>query len=62
MLILFWGKEFRTDFTRIGEIQSLLPQNTNLMATANEKLCYQKPRNAVMLRVDQEPKYDEHSL
>ena len=32
------GKEFRTDFARIGEIRSLLPQNTNLMAltaTAN---------------------------
>ena len=28
----FRGKEFRTDFARIGEIRSLLPQNTNLMA------------------------------
>lgn len=36
------GKEFRTDFAHIGEIRSLLPKNTNVMAltaTANAKTC-----------------------
>ena len=36
--ILLQGKQFRTDFASIGEIHSLLPKNTNVMAltaTAN---------------------------
>ena len=37
-LLFFRGKNFRTDFAAIGEIRSLLPKNTNVMAltaTAN---------------------------
>ena len=62
----FRGKEFRTDFARIGEIRSLLPQNTNLMAltaTANVETrkcviknlemqsCYVLTKNPNMLNI-----------
>lgn len=38
LLFTLRGDQFRTDFARIGEIRSLLPKNTNVMAltaTAN---------------------------
>ena len=51
----FRGKEFRTDFARIGEIRSLLPQNTNLMAliaTANFET-----RNRVIKNLEMQSSY-----
>ena len=39
-IFVYRGKKFRTDFSHIGEMRSLLPKRTNVMAltaTANEK-------------------------